>query len=113
MNSFQQTLQNIEGGNLANELAEQFARLIGSVKERGKQGSITLALKVKPLDADAESVSVVASVKITEPAKAERASIFFTTDDNTLVRNNPAQQEMKLEPVAKADTKPEPVAKTA
>jgi len=113
MNSFQQTLQQIDGGNLADDLAEKLANLIGAVKERGKAGALSLGLKIKPLDADADSVSVVATVKVTEPAKMERASIFFTTDANTLVRNNPAQTEMKLEPVEKVDTKPEPVAKAS
>ncbi len=113
MNSFQQTLHNIEGGKLADDLADKLASLIGLVKERGKAGAISLSLKVKPLDADAESVSVVATVKVSEPAKAERASIFFTTEDNTLVRNNPKQTEMKLEPVEKASTKPAPVAKAS
>jgi hypothetical protein len=113
MNSFQQTLQTIEGGNLADDLADKLASLIGQVKERGKAGGLTVSLKIKPLDADAESVSVVATVKVSEPAKAERASIFFTTDDNLLVRNNPRQTEMKLEPVDKPDTKPAKVAKAS
>ena len=43
--------------------------LVGKVKERGKAGSITLTLKIKPLNSDVESVSVVGAVKVTEPAK--------------------------------------------
>lgn len=111
---FQNTLQNIEGGRLAADLDEKLRQLVGVVKERGKTGTISLTVKIKPLDHDAESVSVVASVKVTEPAKAERASIFFTTEDNRLVRDNPAQKEMDLQPVPKpASELPKPVAKVA
>lgn len=113
MNSFNQTIHEIDHGNLSDDLADKLAELIGKVKERGKAGSITLTLKIKPLNSDVESVSVVGSVKVSEPAKAERASIFFTTDDNTLVRDNPRQAEMKLEPVPKAAARLEPVAKAS
>lgn len=112
MDPFQNTLQNIEAGKLVIDLDDKLSELIGKVKERGKTGSLTLTIKIKPLDTDAESVSVVAAVKVTEPAKAERASIFFTTTDNRLVRDNPAQREMDLQPVEKpASSLPTPVAK--
>lgn len=113
MDMYLQTVKDIDKGRLCEDLAEKFADLIGKVKERGKSGSITLSLKIKPLDEDAESVSVVAGVKVAEPAKPERASIFFTTDENSLVRDNPKQAEMKLEPVEKTRTEILPVAKSA
>lgn len=113
MNPYQHTLQEIENGSLVADLDDKLSELIGKVKERGKAGSITVSLKIKPLDTDAESVSVVASVKVAEPTKAERASIFFTTEENSLVRNNPRQQEMKLEPVPKKKETPAPVAKAS
>lgn len=113
MNSFHRTIQEVDGGALSDDLAEKLSELIGKVKERGKAGSISLTVKVKPLNSDVDTVSVVANVKVTEPAKPERASTFFTTDDNTLVRNNPRQTEMKLEPVEKHAALPEPVAKAS
>lgn len=114
MDPFQNTLQNIEAGKLARDLDEKLAELIGKIKERGKTGSLTLTLKIKPSDMDAESVSVIANVKVSEPAKAERASIFFTTEDNRLVRDNPAQKELPLQAVEKPATElPQPVAKVA
>jgi len=94
MNSFLQTINSHDRGALSVEASEEFARLIGLVKERGKSGSITLTLKVKPIDADAESVTLVAAVKVTEPKRVERSSIFFTTEENTLVRDNPKQADL-------------------
>lgn len=74
---------------------------------------MTLTIKIKPLDSDGESVALIPIVKIIEPAKAERQTIFFTTDDNRLERNNPKQQEMTLEPVEKPVTALAPVAKAS
>lgn len=107
MDAYLQTLKDIDKGNLAGELSEKLADLIGLVKERGKAGSIALTLKIKPIDEDGESVTVIAGVKVTEPAKVERASIFFTTTDNQLVRDNPAQTELPLVAMEKpADVQP-------
>lgn len=113
MNSFQKTIHEIDAGNLSDELADKLQELIGKVKERGKAGNLTLTIKIKPLNSDVESVQVSGVVKVTEPAKRERASIFFTTDDNLLVRENPAQTTMKLEPVPKPAAPIEPVSKAA
>jgi hypothetical protein len=113
MNTFHQTINLVDGGKLSDDLAEKLADLIGKVKERGKAGTLSLTLKIKPLNSDADSVSLSGGIKVTEPAKVERASIFFTTDDNRLVQENPAQQVMKLEPVEKPAAPVQPVAKTA
>ena len=113
MNAYLQTIHDIEKGRMADELSDRLTDLVALVKERGKGGKLQLTITIKPLDSDAESVSVTATHKVTEPARQERASIFFTTDDNLLVRENPRQAEMKLEPVARPVGEIKPVAKSA
>ena len=63
----------------------------------GKSGSITLTIKVAPASKNATDVLMVESQVKTKLPEPERGmTIFYATEDNRLVRNDPKQQMLPL-----------------
>jgi hypothetical protein len=99
-NTFEKTLREVRAGFAMNELSEGLAKLVESVRASGKSGKLVLELKIKPAS-KGETVCVLIeddiTVKCPKPEKA--SSIFFTTEDNQLQRNDPRQMTMELREV--------------
>lgn len=87
-------IKQIRKGKLAFELDQEIERLVEAVKDTGKGGEITLKLTVKPLKAGSKTLDVGGAVKSKLPEKPHDASIFYATQDNRLVRNDPDQMQM-------------------
>jgi len=94
---FQETILQINNGATVAELSEALERVVAAVRLAGKSGSITLTLKVAPASKRSTDVLMVESqvrVKLPEPERG--VSIFYATEDNRLVRNDPKQQQLPL-----------------
>jgi hypothetical protein len=79
------------------EMSEALAQVVAAVRGTGKAGSITLTLKVAPASKGATDVLMVESQVKTKLPEADRGmTIFYATDDNLLVRNDPKQQTLPL-----------------
>jgi len=94
---FQETILQINNGATVAELSEALERVVAAVRLAGKSGSITLTLKVAPASKRSTDVLMVESqVRLKLPEPERGVSIFYATDDNRLVRNDPKQQQLPL-----------------
>ena len=94
---FQETILQINNGATVAELSDALAKVVAAVRATGKSGSITLTLKVAPASKGSTDVLMVESQVRTKLPEPERGiSIFYATDDNRLVRNDPKQIQLPL-----------------
>ena len=109
-NSYTRTVAQINAGGSADELSQSLAAVVKAVKATGKKGRITYTLDVAPASrGDVVAVKLTDDIKVTMPKLSRPESIFFSTDDGSLQRNDPRQNEMVLT-VAEAVEKPAAVA---
>lgn len=94
---FQETIVQINNGAAVAELSDALEKVVAAVRETGKSGSLTFTLKVAPASKGHTDVLLVESQVKTKLPEAERGmTIFYATDDNLLVRNDPKQQTLPL-----------------
>jgi hypothetical protein len=91
---FLDLLREHRGGLTHDELSEALQELIEGVVAERKAGKMTLELTIKPQGDGA--VMVVSEVKVKPPKPADRASLFFVTPENNLVRQDPRQPNLPL-----------------
>ena len=94
---FQETILQIQNGATLAELSEELRKVVAAVRETGKAGALTLTLKVVPASRGATDVLMIESqVKAKLPERERGRTVFYATDDNQLVRNDPKQQMLPL-----------------
>ena len=94
---FPETILQINNGATVAELGDALQKVVATVRAVGKSGTVTLAIKVAPAMKNSTDVlTVEASVKTKLPESEHGATIFFATEDNRLVRNDPKQQVLPL-----------------
>lgn len=90
---FADTLQRLQAGKTARELGEAMQELVAAVVETHRAGTLTLQIKVAKSKASG-MVEVSDSWSVKAPKLDRPVSMFFVTDDNNLVRDNPVQAEL-------------------
>ena len=96
-NTYTRTIAQINAGSSADELSRHLSDLVKAVKGTGKGGTITYTLKVTPASrGDVVAVKLTDDIKVQMPKLARPESIFFSTEDGLLQRNDPRQGEMPL-----------------
>jgi hypothetical protein len=94
---FQETILQVNNGAALGELSEALATVVAAVRQTGKKGAITLTLKVAPASkASTDVLLIEADVKAKVPEQERGSTIFYATDENLLVRNDPKQQMLPL-----------------
>ncbi len=93
-NSFVETLTQLRKGMTVAELSLELAELVSAVKKTGKKGVLTFKLVVSPSGEEIVSVEDVIEVKC--PKMPRKSTVFYTTEDHRLQRNDPNQAELEL-----------------
>lgn len=89
---FTQFLQQQRKGLLHEEITDALADIVAAVMSTGKDGSLTITLKVKPFGEDGITIQDKWTPKIpTPPAKP---SVFFADEHGTFSRNRLNQPEL-------------------
>jgi hypothetical protein len=94
---FPETILQMDNGATVAELSDALEKVVAAVRAAGKRGSITLTIKVAPASKGSTDVLMVesqVSSKLPEPDRG--MTIFYATEDNHLVRNDPKQQMLPL-----------------
>lgn len=95
--NFPETILQLNNGAAVAELSTALARTLAAVRESGKAASITFTITVKPASKGITNVVMVESQIKTKLPEPERGmTVFYVTDDNRLVRNDPRQQQLPL-----------------
>jgi hypothetical protein len=95
---FLETLRELRAGATLDELAHELTHLVAAVRATGKPGELTLKLKVKPpKKSTTKYLTIEDSVTSKTPKLDREDTLFFTTHDNSLTRQNPDQPELPLQ----------------
>lgn len=90
---FTDTIRDARMGELHEELSEKLNELVKAVGDTQKQGTLTLTIKLKPIGSNG-AIELHDEVKLKKPELPRGSSIFFSTVENNLVRNNQTQPEL-------------------
>lgn len=97
---FSQQLAFMQQGCLDADMAERLANVVKAVVETGKQGSVSLQLKVavrRTKSGEQIQITPVASHKAPESPLGD--TIMFPTADGDLLRDDPNQRNLDLKTV--------------
>jgi len=112
-NTFDHTLREMRQGMVVTELSEELAKLVGAVRTTGRGGELVLRLKVKPASrGDVTTLMITDDISVKAPRPEKAAAVFFSTENNELLRNDPRQLAMELKVVPAAEEK-KPLVKVA
>jgi hypothetical protein len=96
MQKFSNTLVNLERGKVAYELDGAMEEVVRAIAERGGKGSVTLTMSLKTAGHNMKVLEVAATVKKVLPDRQRAVSVFFVNKEFGLQRNDPDQEELKL-----------------
>lgn len=82
------------------------ADVVRAVDETGKEGSVTITLKIKPAKHGGPEKTLVCEVKAKKPIAEIAPAVFFSNEEGDLHRYDPRQEEM---PLGEAGPKDKPV----
>ena len=94
---FTDILRDLAGGMTAMTITEKLEEVSMAVLETGKEGALTLTLKIKPNGL--RSVFITDEIKTKIPDMPRGDTIFFADDAGTLVRDDPRQGKLDLKEV--------------
>lgn len=101
---FLETVRQLRAGRTQDELSQKLNQLTQDCRATGKQGSITLTIKVKPDKGDTGQYFLEDDIKTSEPKFDRGQTIFWGTPEGNLQRTDPNQGELPLRDVsAKAE----------
>lgn len=89
----------MRGGESAVDCTRKFSELISAIMDTGKPGVLTLKLKVAPgkiVHGTVKDVVIEHQCVLTKPEYDSGKSIFYTTEEGELCRNDPGQMAMDL-----------------
>ena len=95
-NTFDSLMRNQRGGDFQNEVSRAVMEAVQAVKEQRKPATVTIKLVMKPANADVSAMSVTDEVVVKLPKPEKANSLFFTTDENLLVTDNPRQRKLEF-----------------
>lgn len=89
-------LQEHDRGALHAELTDELLELVAAVREHDKAGTVTLTVKVGPVDSDDSALMVEADVKSKRPTAPRPNLLFFADAKGNISRRDPRQPELPL-----------------
>jgi hypothetical protein len=96
-------LRDIRKGRPVEEATMALADVVRAVDETGKDGSVTITLKIKAAKHGGPEKTLVCEVKAKKPIAEIAPAVFFSDGDGDLHRVDPRQEEMPLNEVGGGD----------
>lgn len=91
------TVVQMKNGAVLQDMGERLNVLVRAVMETARAGALTITMKVAPATAGSgEVVTIETEVKERIPRPSLGKTIFFTTDEGLLVRQDPRQMTLKI-----------------
>jgi hypothetical protein len=91
------TIVVLNRGNFVIECGRELQELADAIVDTGKKGALVIKLEVAPCglkDGRVNQFEIRPDVSINKPKHDQGKSIFFLTQDNKLMRDNPDQMQM-------------------
>jgi hypothetical protein len=89
-------LRDIRKGRPVEEATMALADVVRAVDETGKEGSVTITLKIKPAKHGGPEKTLIAEVKSKKPIADIAPAVFFSDRMATCTASTPNQEEMPL-----------------
>lgn len=99
MADFIQTLMEMRAGAAAADCSRKLSELVAAIMETGKKGELVLKVNITPSRLNLGRVTEVEiehTCKISKPEHSTGRSIFFTTEEGTLTREDPNQMAFEI-----------------
>ena len=94
---FLETLGSLRLGRTLEDLGEELETLVSAIRQTGKGGELRLILKIRPAKSGVVSYVTIEDQIVSKCPKLEKGdTVFFTTADNGLTRQDPTQTELPL-----------------
>lgn len=90
---YARTLSQLNLGYTTEELSAQLQQCVDRTQETGKQAKLIFTMTIKPAGRDGQ-IEITESIKATLPELARGKSLFFTTPEGNLTRDNPRQPDL-------------------
>lgn len=90
---FNDTLIALRFGTLHDDLTKALHELTAACSDRGRAGSLTLSLALKP--GKGGQIEVFDDIKLKLPKEEKGSSIMFVTTENNLQREDPRQLQIE------------------
>jgi hypothetical protein len=94
------TIVVLNRGNFVIECGRELQELTDAIVDTGKKGALVIKLEVTPSglkEGRVNQFEIRPDVSINKPKHDQGKSIFFVTQDNKLVREDPNQMQMEYE----------------
>jgi hypothetical protein len=98
---FAAILQDINNGDVADQLADDIQALTNAVRDLGRKGTLTLKIEVAPRKGSSAALNVTARRDLKMPAEEPVESVFFVDSGGNLLRDDPRQMQFDLRTVPK------------
>lgn len=92
--SFLDTVRDLRGGEVLDQLDEQLQELVRAVQTTQAGGQLTLTVVVSPTKGASEAVIVKDLIKLKKPEIKSAGTLMFPTVEGNLQRNNPNQRDL-------------------
>lgn len=100
MNDTIDTLKNLRGGAVLDEIGDELANLTRHVRETGRAGKLTITLTVSPVKKGQGDIVTIADEVRAKLPKLERPStVLYTDETGGLSRKDPRQPDLPMAPV--------------
>lgn len=90
---FTDTIHALRFGTLADDLTNELNKLVSICDNTGKQGELTLKLKLKP--GKGGQMEIIDDITVKAPKEEKGTSIFFATPEGNLTREDPRQMNIE------------------
>ena len=98
-NSIMEILPELNRGDLPHDASTELDAVIAAVKETGKEGSVTIKLKISAVKTgtlEVNEVDIAAAVEAKIPKPTKRPTGFFIGRNGKLQRDNPNQLQFQV-----------------
>ena len=92
--SFVDTLRDVRGGEVLDDLSERLQELVQAVQSCGAGGQLSITLTVKPMKGSREAVVVEDVIKLKKPEIKSSGTVMFPSVEGNLSRHHPKQDDL-------------------
>lgn len=98
-NNIMEVLPELNRGNFPHDASAELDKVIAGVKETGKDGTLTIKLKVAAVKTGSPEINEIdlsAQIDAKIPKPSKRPTGFFLTRSGKLQRDNPNQMNLEM-----------------
>ena len=89
-----ETLRDLRGGQVIDDMAVNIQELVQAVQSTGKAGSLTMKIVVTPMKGSTEAFVIKDNISLKKPTIESAGTVLFPTPEGNLTRTHPKQDNL-------------------